>query len=205
MENDLMTKSKASSKNAKTSIGDLDETDRKIMSMLIENPKMSQAEISECLKISQPAVSLRMRKLEDKGVLAHLIGTDIKKAELFLAKVDITTNRVEQLLETLNKCPLYLNCFLTSGKHNMTCLMLGENIKSIMSVVDSRLRQNLPAENIEFDLIVTPTRPMIVPIKPQQERKKISPCGADCSTCNFYTSDKCLGCPGSIQYKGNLL
>lgn len=64
-----MPKSKGSSNNAKTSTGDLDETDRKIMSMLIENPKMSQAEISECLKISQPAVSLRMRKLEEKGVL----------------------------------------------------------------------------------------------------------------------------------------
>jgi Lrp/AsnC family leucine-responsive transcriptional regulator len=200
-----MTKSKSSSNSARASTGGLDDTDRKIMSMLIENPKMSQAEISERLQISQPAVSLRVRKLEEKGVLAHLIGTDIKKAELFLAKVDITTNRVEQLLEILNKCPLYLNCFLTSGKHNMTCLMLGENIKSIMSVVDSRLRQNLPAESIEFDLIVTPTRPMVVPLKPQNEKKEISPCGADCSVCTFYTSDKCLGCPASVHYKGSLL
>ena len=200
-----MIKNKNTSKNAGTLAGGLDETDRKILFMLSENPKTSQADLSSALKISQPAVSLRMRKLEEKGLLAHLVGTDIKKAELFLAKVDITTNRVEQLLETLNKCPLYLNCFLTSGKHNMTCLMLGENIKSIMSCVDSRLRQNLPAENIEFDLIVTPTRPMVVPIKPQAERKKITPCGADCSTCNFYTSDKCLGCPTSIYYKGKLL
>jgi DNA-binding Lrp family transcriptional regulator len=200
-----MTKNKNTSKSARTLVGGLDETDRKILSMLSENPKTSQADLSTALKISQPAVSLRMRKLEEKGLLAYLVGTDIKKAELFLAKVDITTNRVEQLLETLNKCPLYLNCFLTSGKHNMTCLMLGENIKSIMSCVDSRLRQNLPAENIEFDLIVTPTRPMVVPIKPQAERKKITPCGADCSACNFYTSDKCLGCPTSIHYKGKLL
>ncbi len=201
----LITTNKNASKNSRILIGGLDESDRKILSMLSENPKISQAELSEALKISQPAVSLRMRKLEEKGVLAHLIGTDIKKSELFLAKVDITTNQVDQLLKILDKCPLYLNCFLTSGKHNMTCLMLGENVKSIMSCVDSRLRQNLPAENIEFDLIVTPTRPMIVPIKPQAERKKLSPCGADCSVCNFYTSDKCLGCPGSIYYKGKLL
>jgi Lrp/AsnC family leucine-responsive transcriptional regulator len=200
-----MNKNKDAPKGAGTLAGRLDKTDRKILSMLSENPKTSQADLSTTLKISQPAVSLRMRKLEEKGLLTHLVGTDIKKAELFLAKVDITTNKVEQLLETLNNCPLYLNCFLTSGKHNMTCLMLGENIKSIMSCVDSRLRQNLPAENIEFDLIVTPTRPMVVPIKPQAERKKITPCGADCSVCNFYTSDKCLGCPTSIHYKGKLL
>jgi Lrp/AsnC family leucine-responsive transcriptional regulator len=201
----LITTNKNASKNSRILIGGLDESDRKILSMLSENPKISQAELSEALKISQPAVSHRMRKLEEKGVLAHLIGTDIKKSELFLAKVDITTNQVDQLLKILDKCPLYLNCFLTSGKHNMTCLMLGENVKSIMSCVDSRLRQNLPAENIEFDLIVTPTRPMIVPVKPQAERKKLSPCGADCSVCSFHTSDKCLGCPGSIYYKGKLL
>lgn len=200
-----MTRSRNTSKNTKPSTGAVDETDRKILSMLSKNPDFSQAELSEHLKISQPAVSLRMRRLQEKGVLARVIGTDIKKAELFLAKVDITTNQVEKLLATLENCPLYLNCFLTSGKHNMTCLMLGENIKSIMSCVDSRLRQNLPAENIEFDLIVTPTRPMVVPVKPQTERKKVTPCGADCSVCTFYTSDKCLGCPTSIYYKGKLL
>jgi len=38
--------------------------------------------------------------------------------------------------------------------------------------VDSRFRQNLPVKNIQFDLIVTPTRPMVAPIKRQMERKK---------------------------------
>lgn len=184
---------------------DIDETDKKILRLLAEEPQMSQAEISGRLKISQPAVSARIRKLEDKGVLSYLVGTDIKKARLFMAKVDITTDKVEQLLKTLENCPLYLNCFLTSGKHNMTCLMVGENIRSIMACVDSRLRQNLPIKDIEFDLIVAPTRPMIVPVKPQAEKKKISPCGADCSVCAFYTDDRCLGCPASTCYKGTLM
>ena len=173
--------------------------------MLGENPQLSQAEISNRLKISQPAVSARIHKLEEKGVLARLVGTDIKKAQIFLAKVDLSTNNVEEVLKFLEKCPLYLNCFLTSGRHNMSCLLVGENIRSIMSCVDSRLRQNLPVRNIEFDLIVTPTKPLIVPVRPQTERKKITPCGADCSACSFYTSDKCLGCPASTDYKGKLL
>jgi Lrp/AsnC family leucine-responsive transcriptional regulator len=183
----------------------IDEIDRKILSKLSENPEISQAELSNCLKISQPAVSLRIRKLEEKGVLARLIGTDIKKAQLFMAKVDLTSNNVPKVLESLESCPLYLNCFLTSGRHNMTCLLIGENMRSIMSCIDSRLRQNLPVENIEFDMIVTPTRPLIVPVKPKMEKKAVTPCGADCSTCNFYASDRCLGCPASIHYKGNLL
>jgi Lrp/AsnC family leucine-responsive transcriptional regulator len=184
---------------------EIDDVDKKILRMLSDQPQISQAELSERLKISQPAVSARIHKLEEKGVLSRLIGTDIKKAQLFMAKVEITTNQVEKLLETLENCPLYLNCFLTSGKHNMTCLMVGENIRSIMSCVDSRLRQNLPIQDMEFDLIVAPTRPMIVPVRPQAERKKLSPCGADCSVCTFYKGDRCLGCPASVHYKGKLL
>jgi hypothetical protein len=134
-----------------------------------------------------------------------LVGTDVKKAQLFLAKVDVSTDNVEQVLKFLDTCPLYLNSFLTSGRHNMIIFLIGENIRSVMSCVDSRLRQNLPVKNMEFDLIVTPIRPMIVQIKPNMEKKRTTPCGADCSICTFYLNDRCLGCPASIHYKGNLL
>jgi DNA-binding Lrp family transcriptional regulator len=200
-----MTPTKNRPNNTRKLTKTIDEIDREILSNLSEDPEISQTELSHRLKISQPAVSLRIRKLEEKGVLARLIGTDIKKAQLFLAKVDLTANNVPKVLESLEKCPLYLNCFLTSGRHNMTCLLIGENMRSIMSCIDSRLRQNLPVENIEFDMIVTPTRPLIVPVKPKMEKKAVTPCGADCSTCTFYTSDRCLGCPASIHYKGSLL
>lgn len=200
-----MTPTKIKPNNTRKLTRTIDEIDREILSNLSEDPEISQTELSHRLKISQPAVSLRIRKLEEKGVLARLIGTDIKKAQLFLAKVDLTANNVPKVLESLEKCPLYLNCFLTSGRHNMTCLLIGENMRSIMSCIDSRLRQNLPVENIEFDMIVTPTRPFIVPVKPKMEKKAVTPCGAECSTCTFYTSDRCLGCPASIHYKGSLL
>jgi DNA-binding Lrp family transcriptional regulator len=200
-----MSRRKDKSKDVQPSTRTIDDTDRKMLYLLSEQPGISQAELSERLKISQPAVSLRMRKLEERGILARLIGTDIKKAQLFLGKVDLTTNDVPKVLEVLEKCPLFLNCFLTSGRHNMTCLLVGENIRSIMSCVDSRLRKNLPVENLEFDLIVTPTRPLVVPVKPMMEKQETTPCGADCSACDFYTSERCLGCPASVHYKGKLL
>jgi DNA-binding Lrp family transcriptional regulator len=183
----------------------IDETDKRIICLLSDKPQLSQAELSEQLKISQPAVSARIRKLEERGTLARLVGTDIKKAQLFLAKVDVSTDNVEQVLKALEKCPLYLNSFLTSGRHNMIIFLVGENIRSMMSCVDSRLRQNLPVKNLEFDLIVTPIRPLVVQIKPYMEKKRITPCGADCSVCTFYLNDRCLGCPASVNYKGALL
>jgi len=84
-------------------------------------------------------------------------------------------------------------------------LLVGENIRSIMSCVDSHLRQNPLVKDTEFDLIITPARPFIVPITPCMDKKKITPCGADCATCTLYSSERCLGCPATVYYKGELL
>lgn len=173
--------------------------------MLSENPLLSQAELSKRLRISQPAISSRMRKLEQNGTLTRMVGTDVKKSQLFLARVNISTNNVEKVLKFLDTCPLYLNSFLTSGRHNMTIFLLGENIRSIMSCVDSHIRQKLPVRNLEFDLIVTPVRSFVVPVRPSIDKKRTSICGTDCSTCTYYSSERCLGCPASIHYRGTLL
>ena len=134
-----------------------------------------------------------------------MIGTDIKKAQLFLAKVDLTANNVPKVLESLEKCPLYLNCFLTSGRHNMTCLLIGENMRSIMSCVDSHIRPDPLIKEMEFNLVVTPIRDFIVPLNPVLEKKESTPCKTDCSDCTLFANNRCLGCPASIDYKGSLL
>jgi hypothetical protein len=130
---------------------------------------------------------------------------DVKKAQLFLAKMDIATNDVEGVLSILNTCPLYLNSFLISGRFNLTVLLVGENIRSIMSCVDSHLRKISLIKDMEFSLVVTPIRNFVVPIKPNMDKKKITPCGTNCSSCALYMNDRCLGCPVSTDYKGDLL
>jgi DNA-binding Lrp family transcriptional regulator len=185
--------------------GKLDDIDRKIMSLMARDPQVSQVELAKQLKVSQPAVSSRIRKLEEKGALARVVGTDVKKAQLFLANLDVATNHVEQFLKSLEGCPIYLNSFLTSGKNNLTVMLVGENIRSIMSCVDSHLRQNPLVKDTELDLIVTPVRPFVIPIRPSVDKEKTTPCGADCASCTLYASDRCLGCPATVQYKGELL
>ena len=183
----------------------LDNVDRKIMSLLSQNPEVSQVELAKQLKVSQPAVSSRIHKLEEKGALAYVVGTDVKKAQLFLANLDVATNHVEQFLNSLEGCPIYLNGFLTSGKNNLTIMLVGENIRSIMSCVDSHLRQNPVVKDTELALMVTPVRPFVIPIRPSVDKQKTTPCGADCGSCTLYASDRCLGCPSTAYYKGQLL
>jgi len=183
----------------------IDDIDKKILHSLSQNPEVSQVDLAEHLKISQPAVSLRIRKLEETGVLVHLIGMDVKKAQLFLAKIDMNTTHPEEILNFLNKCPLYLNGFLTSGRYNLTVFLIGENMNSIVSCVDSHLRPDPVVKEMEFNFVVTPVRDFIVPMKLNLDKKKITPCEKDCSNCTFYISNRCLGCPASIHYEGTLL
>lgn len=184
---------------------EIDEVDKKILHLLSQNPETSQVELANILKISQPAVSVRINRLKEAGVLAHLTGIEVKKAQLFLAKIDILTNNTEHVLNFFEKCPLYINGFLTSGRYNLTVLLLGENMRSIVSCVDSHLRPDPIIKEMGFDLIITPIRDFVVPIKPILDKRKINLCEKDCSSCAFYKDNRCLGCPSSIHYKGSLL
>jgi DNA-binding Lrp family transcriptional regulator len=183
----------------------INEIDKKILHLLSKNPELSQVDLAEHLKISQPAVSARIHKLKEAGALAHSIGLEIKKAQLFLAIIDIATNNTGHVLNSLERCPLYVNGFLTSGRYNLTVLLIGENMRSIVSCVDSHLRPDPIIKEMGFDLVITPVREFIVPIKPILDKKKITPCEKDCSSCAFYKDNRCLGCPASIHYKGTFL
>jgi len=192
-------------KVGETLTNEIDNVDKKILHLLSQNPEISQMDLAERLEISQPAVSARIHKLKETGVLVYLTGVDVKKAQLFLAKVDIVTTNTEHVLNFLNKCPIYLNGFLTSGRYNLTVLLIGENMRSIMSCVDSHMRPDPIIKEMEFNLFVTPIRDFIVPVKPILDKRKITPCENECSGCTFYMNNRCLGCPASIHYKGTLL
>ncbi len=183
----------------------IDVVDRKILKLLSQDSEISQVDLAKHLGISQPAVSSRINKLKKTGALTYLTGVDIKKAQLFLAKIDVVTNDVDHLLNAIDKCPYYLNSFLTSGRYNLTVLLIGENVRSLVSCVDSHIRSNPLIKEIEFNVILTPIRSFVVPVEFYPEKKQRTPCGKDCDNCSLYSDNRCLGCPASIHYKGTLL
>ena len=183
----------------------LDSTDKMIVSMLSENPDISQSEMAKSLKISQPAVGMRIRELKNEGIITHFVGVNLKKADLNLAKVDITCSDTENMLKFFEKCPRCLNALVTSGRFNLCLLFLSEDLTSLHACIDQHIRQHENVSEIEFNLVIASMNDLIVPLKITKEKEETTPCKKLCNQCAYYLSSRCQGCPSTTFYKGRIL
>ena len=185
---------------------DLDKRDREILSLLEKSPEMSQNDMAEKLKISQPSVSARIHKLKQKGALAYVVGMNLKKVKLHMAKVDVTANNTSSLLEVFKDCPYFLNGLIVSGKHNLCLFFVSEDIATLEAIVDGHLRNNPLVKSAEVSIVITPLKDLIMPLRMNFDFKDTPPCGnqCNCNECNHRKSNRCMGCPVTNSYSGNI-
>jgi len=185
---------------------DLDKRDREILSLLEKSPEMSQSDMAEKLKISQPSVSARIHKLKQNGALAHVVGMNLKKVKLHMAKVDVTANNTSSLLDIFKDCPYFLNGLIVSGKHNLCLFFVGEDIATLEAIVDGHLRNNPLVKEAEVSIVISPMKDLIMPLRMNFDFKDTPPCGnqCKCEDCHHHISNRCLGCPVTNSYSGNI-
>ena len=185
---------------------DLDKRDREILSLLEKSPEMSQNDMAEILKISQPSVSARIHKLKQKGALAYVVGMNLKKVQLHMAKVDVTANNTSSLLDVFKDCPYFLNGLIVSGKHNLCLFFVSEDIATLEAIVDGHLRNNPLVKSAEVSIVITPLKDLIMPLRMNFDFKDTPPCGnqCKCEDCHHHISNRCLGCPVTNNYSGNI-
>ncbi len=190
----------------------LDEKDRKILVTLMEDPEASQQRVAQSLGISQPTVSLRLRKLKNLGLLRHWYGISLRDSGLYLAKVDVATRDVS-LLECFRFCPYFLNGFITSGKHNVVLFFVSEDLRTLEAIIDGHIRSIPEVDDIEFSIVITPLKELIHPLnitriedKEKSELcKKMCPAMTKgCDHCYYYREGRCTGCPLTEWYRGTL-
>ncbi len=185
---------------------DLDKRDREILSLLELNPEMSQNDMAEKLKISQPSVSARVHKLKQKGALSHVVGMNLKKVNLYMAKVDVIANNTSSVLEIFKDCPYFLNGLIVSGKYNLCLFFIGEDIATLEAIVDGHLRSNPLVKGAEVSIVITTMKDLVMPVKMSFGTSSTPPCGngCNCKECAHHISDRCLGCPVTNSYNGNI-
>ena len=180
----------------------LDEKDRKIITLLSDNQNISQEEIAQKIKLSQPSVAIRIKKLKEKGIIDQIIGVNLNKVGIYVAMVFVRTTNTTKILNMFRNCPFFLNGFVISGEKNLMLLFAGEDLASLESIIDERLRPDDDVQSADFNIIISSIKDFVMPIKIVERPLNKPPCGIDYKECQAYYENRCFGCPATNRYKG---
>ena len=104
----------------------LDEIDHQILDILIDNTRIPFTDISKRLLISAGTVHVRVRKMEESGIIkGSSLNLDyVKLGYSFIAYVGVfleKTNTINEVLSALNDIPFITVAHITTGKFNVFC------------------------------------------------------------------------------------
>jgi DNA-binding Lrp family transcriptional regulator len=172
----------------------LDDKDVVILSYYMENPMISQSEIAENLKLSQPSVFVRIQKLKKKGLLNYNIGIDFSKTNLFLCRVDLTAKKPNELLDQIKKCPFFVNGYVMSGETNVSIMLVHEDLKKIDEIVNTHLRDQPDVHGLRMNVVVSSAKDFIFQVDLRRELNPDANCGyvgkcKNCSSVKLHVKD----------------
>lgn len=104
----------------------LDQIDKKILDFLVENTRTPFTEIANQMGISAGTVHVRVKKMEDAGIiLGSSLVINYKKLNYnFTTYVGILlskSNKTQEVLKILEGIPNVTELSVTSGKYNIFC------------------------------------------------------------------------------------
>lgn len=118
----------------------LDDTDHKILDILIENSRTPFTDIAKKLKISAGTVHIRVRKMEEaKLITGSSLVIDYKKlGYTFIAYVGIFLNKTSQtqfVLERIAEIPYVTVAHVTTGKFNIFCKIRAKDTNQAKNII----------------------------------------------------------------------
>jgi Lrp/AsnC family transcriptional regulator for asnA, asnC and gidA len=120
----------------------LDDTDHKILDMLIENTRTPFTDIAKKLQISAGTIHVRVKKMEEAGIITgSSLRLDYDKLGYsFIAFLGIFLNKTSQtqfVLERLNAIPHVTVAHVTTGKFNIFCKIRAMNTSHAKDLIYS--------------------------------------------------------------------
>lgn len=163
----------------------IDERDKTILDIVGKNPYISQKEIGNEVKLSQPSVGARIQKLKEKGILSVISGVDFKRVDLFLAKVEVSADDTDAVMDSFEMCPFFINGLVLSGAHNLCIFLAAPSIMELEEVVNYHLRTHEKVKEARMDLVIKPRKSFVLPVS------------FDVTNCHKKKEfkEKCLVCP----------
>ncbi|HEC41121.1 MAG TPA: Lrp/AsnC family transcriptional regulator [bacterium] len=162
----------------------LDKIDRKIISMLQENPKIPHSEIAVKIKRSQPTVGIRIKNLTEKGILQFQAGINFKNVALYLAIVKIISRNPRDIINMARSCPFMLNAFHLSGDNDVLVFLASSKLEKLYNIVEYHFRNNPEVIKVSMEVVTEIAKDFILPI--DLEIENLNPtskkgCGVKCT------------------------
>ena len=114
----------------------LDQVDRDILEILQKDGRSSASFIAEEIGMSVPAVSDRIKKLQETGVINGFtallnhrkVGLDVSA---FITVISESSSHYSDVIRETNNSPEIIQCFTTTGNGSHVLLALVENTHSL--------------------------------------------------------------------------
>ena len=118
----------------------LDDTDNQILNMLIDNTRTPFTDIAKKLDISAGTVHVRVKKMEESGII---VGSSLtlnykKLGYTFIAYVGIFLERTSQtqfVLNRIEEIPNITVAHVTTGKFNLFCKIRAKNTEHAKNII----------------------------------------------------------------------
>ena len=125
--------------NAMTKIK-LDDIDHQILDILIDNTRVPFTDISKRLLISAGTVHVRVKKMEDAGIIkGSSLNLDYEKLGYsFIAYIGIyleKNNMTLEVLKSLESIPYVTVAHITTGKFNIYCKLRARDTKHAKELI----------------------------------------------------------------------
>lgn len=189
----------------------MDDIDRKIISQLQLDGRTTLEELAKLTGLTSMGVKKRVDKLLGKDILKVSALVNSKKLNLHAAVVLIeieSSEAMQRLLERFKDCPRVVHIFTALGGFNLIAIVVAEDRDTLesISVEKCSLRSSEGIRRSEFYPIGNIHYSQFLPVREYLTHKEMThtPCNVDCSTCNRYKTEKCVGCPATTCYRGIL-
>lgn len=159
----------------------IDQADKIIIEMIEKNPDITHSAIAKEIEKSQPAVGARIIKLERKNLITKQVGFNVKKVDIRVAIVYISTKDVEEIVNKIEQCPFINHAFKISGEYNLLCFITASDLQTIEKLVDLCFRRDPNVINVKTNVLIESIHDFVVPIDFQIEDFDGRYCGPGCN------------------------
>jgi DNA-binding Lrp family transcriptional regulator len=189
----------------------LDAIDKKIISQLQSDGRTTLQDLAKVIGFTSMGTKKRLEKLIKKNIIkvTALINPHVLKLHPAIVMLEMeSAEAMQNLLNRFEECPRIIQIFKTVGGYNLIALVVAETQDTLESISMEKcsLRCSKGIRRSEFYPVSETYFSPFLQIREQLAHKErtMTPCDVDCDPCKRYETEKCVGCPTMVQYKGSL-